>query len=580
MVEIPRRRILLVLTVFLVFMGAIGWRLVSFQLLRGADLSAEAHEERFGDRVVPARRGTIVDRNGMILASTIPADRLEVDLTRVGPAEDEILARALAGPLAMSPSAILDKLRGARDAGLNWVQVKTRLAPEQSRQVRELKLWCMEGDAPCLYLRPEPKRVYPNGDFAAQLLGFANWQLRGEYGVEAFYDGEIGGQPGRVQAEYDVFGNLLAIGQHDLEPSVDGLDVTLTIDAAVQRMAERQLQAALRLNGATGGTVIVMDVQTGAIVAMVNRPSFDPNTYGDYGFSVFGNPAVSGLYEPGSTMKVITMAIGLETGAVNTRSIFHDAPGYTMIDRYKITNLYGTAYGQETMSQILQHSSNLGSAYIAHQTGAERYYQKLREFGIGAPTGIDLPSEESGIVNWPENPEWRPINLTTNAFGQGITVTPIQMITAMAACVNGGKLMKPYVVKELRQNGRVVRQNQPTVVRQVISPQVSTAIVGMMTDVVDNVSFPYVGVPGYAVGSKSGTAQIPAAGGGYEPDDQAIGSLVGIGPSENPRFAVLVKIDRPKDARLGSETSGPPVRQILLELFTLYALPPTRRETP
>ena len=584
MVEIPRRRIFFVLVAFLVFMSAIGWRLVSFQVLRGADLGEEALEERYGDRVVPAQRGTIYDRNGMVLASTIPADRLEVDLTQVKPAEDDMLARALAKPLAMNPSAILDKLRGARDAELNWVQVKTRLTPEQSQQVRDLKLACMEDDSPCLYLQPEPKRVYPNGDFASQLIGFTNWQLEGEYGIESSYDKAIGGTPGRVRAEYDVFGNLIAIGEHDLEPPTDGLDVTLTIDGAVQRVAEQQLQEAIRANGATGGTVIVMDVQTGAIVALANQPSFDPNSYGDYDFALFNNPAVSALYEPGSTMKVITMAIGLETGAVNANTIFQDAPGYILIEKdkatnekYKITNLNGVSYGTETMSEILQHSSNLGSAFVAHQTGADRYYGKLREFGIGSQTGVDLPGEVEGIVNWPENPEWRPINLTTNAFGQGISVTPIQMITAISACVNGGRLMKPYVVQELRQDGLVVQRNDPTTVRQVLRPEVSRQVVGMMTDVVDNVSFPYVGIPGYAVGSKSGTAQIPAAGGGYEPDDQTIGSLFGIGPSENPRFAVLVKIDRPKNERLGTVTSGPPTRQILLDLFTTYAIPPTRK---
>lgn len=587
MVEIPRRRVFLVLTAFLVFMAAIGWRLVSFQVLRGADLGEEAREERFGDRVVPARRGTIVDRNGMILASTIPADDLGIDLTQVKPAEDELLARTLAAPLALNPGPILERLRGARAENLKWVKVAARLSPEQSQRLRDLKLWCMEGGARCLDLRPSPARVYPNGDFAAQLVGFANGELRGQYGVEAAYDDALRGQPGRMQAEYDVLGNLLAIGQQDLVPAVDGLDVTLTIDAAVQRFVEQQLAGAIRANGATGGTAIVMDVQTGAIVALANLPSFDPNSYGTYGFAAFANPAVSGLYEPGSTMKVITMAIGLETGAVNVNTIFYDAPGYLLIEKdkatnekYKITNLNGVSYGKETMSEILQHSSNLGSAFVAHQTGPDRYYQKLREFGIGSPTGIDLPGEEAGLVNWPENPEWRPINLTTNAYGQGITVTPIQMLAAVAACVNGGRLMKPYVVQELRQNGQVVRRNDPTVVRQVVSPQVSRAIVGMMTDVVDNVSFPYVGLPGYAVGSKSGTAQIPAAGGGYEPDDQTIGSLIGIGPSESPRFAVLVKIDRPQGARLGAETSGPPVRQILLDLFTFYALPPTRRVAP
>ena len=584
MVDIPRRRVYLILVAFVVFMGSIGARLVNFQVLRGAALEQEALDERLGDRAVPARRGTITDSSGLVLASTIPMDRLELDLTQMidskgemTDAQDSALALALAGPLGMDPNAIVTRLRDTRAAGGKWLFLKRRLSPAQSEQIRALKLPCMEDQLRCIYLTPEPQRVYPNGDFAAQLLGFANWDLDGNYGVEQQYNAEIGGTPGRVRAEYDVAGNVIAIGQHELVPAIDGLDVTLTIDASVQRLAEGQLDQVIREQRATGGSVIVMDVRTGAILAMANRPSFDPNGFSTFDPAHFSNPSVNALYEPGSTMKVLTMAAGLETGAITPKSVFRDAPGYLMVDKYKITNLYGASYGTETMSEILQHSSNLGSAWIARETGAENFYAKLRDFGIGAPTGIDLPGEEAGIVNWPSNPDWRPINLSTNAFGQGITVTPIQMLTAVSAVVNGGHLMRPYVVKELKQNGEVVKTVEPQVVRQVVSPQVSQQVVGMMTDVVDNVSYQYVGVPGYAIGSKSGTAQIPAPGGGYEPDDQTIGSLIGIGPAENPRFAVLVKIDRPKKDPLGGHIAGPPTRDILLDLFTLYGIPPTRK---
>ena len=585
MIDIPRRRVYFILLAFVVFMGMIGKSLVTFQVLRGAALEQEALDERLGDRAVPARRGTITDSTGMVLASTIQMDRLEIDLTQLTnaagemtDAQDSGLALALAGPLGMDPNTIAGRLRDTRNAGGKWMLLKRRLPPTQSEQVRALQLPCMKEQSRCIYLTPEPQRVYPNGDFAAQILGFANWDLEGSYGVEQQYNAEIGGTPGRVRAEYDVAGNVIAIGQHELVLAVDGLDTTLTIDASVQRLAEQQLDQVIRDQSATGGTVIVMDVQTGAILAMANRPSFDPNAFSGFDPATFSNPAVNALYEPGSTMKVITMAAGLETGAITPKSVFYDAPGYLTVDRYKITNLYGATYGHESMSEILQHSSNLGSAWIARETGPDNFYAKLRDFGIGSPTGIDLPGEEAGIVNWPSNRDWRPINLSTNAFGQGITVTPIQMLTAVAAVANGGKLMRPYVVKELRQNGQIVRTNEPLVIRQVISPQVSKEVVGMMTDVVDNVSFPFVGLSGYAVGSKSGTAQIPAPGGGYEPDDQTIGSLIGIGPTENPRFAVMVKIDRPKKDPLGGHIAGPPVRDILLDLFTLYGIPPTRKQ--
>jgi cell division protein FtsI/penicillin-binding protein 2 len=321
-----------------------------------------------------------------------------------------------------------------------------------------------------------------------------------------------------------------------------------------------------------------MDVRTGAILAMANRPSFDPNGFEGFDLATFDNPAVGALYEPGSTMKVLTVAIGLETGAIDPNTVFHDAPGYLQVGDFRIKNANGAVWGRETPSEILQHSSNLGAAFVARRVGPDRFYAKLREFGIGAATGIDLPGEEEGIVNWPDAPDWRPINLATNAFGQGITATPLQMITAVSAVVNGGRLMRPYVVKELRDGGGTVRTIEPQPVRQVVSPAVSRAVTGMLTEVVDNVSYPYVGLSGYAVGAKSGTAFIPSANGGYEDEETTIGSMIAVGPAENPRFAVLVKIDRPQKDSWGSRIAGPPARQILLDLFTMHGIPPTRRQ--
>lgn len=577
MTDLPRRRVYLILLAFSVLMGSIGVRLISYQALRGADLGETARQERSRDRTVPAKRGTIYDSTGQVLATTMPADRLEIDLRKV--TDDGAFALSLAGPLGMSPQDILNRIRNARQNGSVWIVLTRNLTPTQSEQVRALEIQCAD-DAPCVFLTPEPRRVYPNGDFASQLIGFANWELAGTYGVELAYDDEIGGTPGHAHAEVDVNGHVIAIGQNQIEPPIDGYDVTLTIDAAVQRHAEQQLEEAVKTQNAAGGTIIVMDARTGAIVALANRPSFDPNRFEQFDIGLFNNPAVSHLYEPGSTFKVLTMAIGLETGAVTPNTVFYDSPGYLVIDRYKITNANGVSYGKETMSEILQHSSNLGAAYVARQTGPDAFYAKLREFGIGQGTGIDLPGEEQGLVHWPDAPDWRPINLTTNAFGQGISVTPIQMVTAVCAVVNGGKLMRPYVVKELGQNGRVVRQTEPQVVRQVVSPEVSRLVIGMMTEVVDNVSYQYVGVPGYAIGSKSGTALIPAQDGGYEEDTKGntIGSMIGIGPSEDPRFVVLVKIDRPKLDPWGSHIAGPPVREIMKNLFTLYSIAPTRRD--
>lgn len=570
MTQTPRRRILIVLVTLMFFMGTIGARLVWYQVFDRAALSASAKEEHAWNEPVPARRGTIYDSTGQVLATTIQSDRVFAIVDQIR--DDTAIADALAGPLGLSATEILATLADGRARKQGWVQVARHLTPDQSTAVRALNLTGV-------VLDPEPRRVYPNGDFASHLLGFANWDMQGSYGVEGAYNDEIGGKPGQIVAERDVHGNVIAVGHSKFDPPVNGMDAVLTINSAIQRSAEQQLDAALKSQNAAGGTAIVMDVNTGAILAMVGRPSFDPNHFEKYDLASFNNPAIANLYEPGSTFKILTMSIGLQTGAVNTSTIFSDTPGYLKIDKYTITNANGAVWGHETMSQILQHSSNLGAAYIANRVGPTAFYAKLRDFGIGQPTGVDLQGEEAGIVRWPSAADWRPISLTTNAFGQGISVTPLQMVVAAAAVVNGGKLMRPYVVQELRQDGQVVKRNEPTVIRQVISPQVSRAVVGMMTDVVDNVSYPYVGVPGYAIGTKSGTSQIPAPGGGYLGDNVTIGSMLAIGPSENPRFVTLLTVDRAQKDPWGVHVAGPPVRQIMMDLFTYYAIPPTRRAT-
>ncbi|HET8629240.1 MAG TPA: penicillin-binding protein 2 [Thermomicrobiales bacterium] len=573
MTELPRQRVYCVLLVFALFLGSIGTRLVSFQVFRGAALSREADAEHALDEPVPARRGVIYDSTGQVLATTIPAYRVFAIVDQV--TDPDALAQALAAPLAMSPDAIAKLIKDGQDKHLDWVQLQRHLTPTASDQVRALNL---KG----IVLDSEPQRVYPNGDFASAVLGFANWDMQGSYGVEGYYNAAIGGKPGHLIAERDVHGNIISVAQNRYDPPVDGDDAVLTINAGLQRQAEQELDAAVKDQNAAGGTVIVMDVQTGAILAMASRPSFDPNNFAQYDLSTFNNPAISEIYEPGSTFKLLTMAIGIDTGKVTPDTVHDDAPGYILVQdgnqTFRITNSGGAVYGRETMTQVLERSANLGAAFVAQRVGPELFYAKLREFGIGQPTGVDLQGEEAGIVHWDDAPDWRPVNLITNSFGQGIAVTPLQMITAISAIVNGGKLMRPYIVKELRHNGQVVKRNDPQVVRQVISPQTSRQVVDMMTDVVDKVSYPYIGVPGYAIGSKSGTAQVPAPNGGYLGDDVTIGSEVGIGPSENPRFAVLVVIDRPKKDPWGAHVAGPPVRDLLIDLFTEYAIPPTRRE--
>jgi cell division protein FtsI/penicillin-binding protein 2 len=271
------------------------------------------------------------------------------------------------------------------------------------------------------------------------------------------------------------------------------------------------------------------------------------------------------------------MAIGIDSGAITPTTTHNDAPGYFELpDGSRITNFENAVWGIETMVQVLQRSANLGAIFAAQQIGRDRFYQGVQGFGFGEPTGVDLQGEERGIVTLPGEDGWNDALFYTNSFGQGIACTPLQLINAISAVVNGGKLMQPYLVSKV-QNGDETKVATPKVVRQVISEQSSGTVRSMLEAVVDNPDGGYPQVPGYRIGAKTGTAQIPSPNGGYI-DNATIASIVGFGPVEHPRFTVLVKIDWPKGEGTGLQVSGPVLQQVFQQLFLLYGIPPDHPE--
>jgi cell division protein FtsI (penicillin-binding protein 3) len=560
----PKRRIYLLGVMFFLLASLIGYRVVAVQVVRSDDLSRWAVAERMQENIVPARRGEIFDARGVRLATNVPANRVSAILDQV---EDKrAVAVALAPLIGRSEGDIYEALT---QPDLEWVLLARRLSPEASAQIEAMGL---KG----IVLDPEPSRIYPFGDFASQVLGFTNYDLQGNYGVEGEYDDLLDGVPGKLVGERDGAGNVIALSQSVWDPPVDGADIVLTLDSAVQAAVEQILEETIAAQDAQGGTIIVQDSRTGAIVAMASRGSYDPNYFTEVeDASLFLNPAVSAVYEPGSTFKAITMAIGIDDGVVAPDTVHDDAPGYKELpggDR--ITNFENAVWGQETMTQVLERSANLGSIFVAEKIGRDRFYQRLLELGIGRPTGIDLQGEEQGILTMPNTTAWNDVLFYTNSFGQGIACTPLQLITAFSAVINGGYLMKPYIVSEVRgQDGTQV--TQPTVVRQVISEVSSATMREMLRSVVENAAGMYPRVPGYSIGAKTGTAQIPSPDGGYI-EDATIASIVGFGPVEDPRFTVLVKIDWPKYAATGLEVSGPALAEVFDQLFLLYGIPPTQ----
>lgn len=558
----PRNRIMVLFSVFILLMVLIGYRVAAVQVVRSSEYSRWAVAERMQQDVVPARRGEIYDSRGIRLATNVPATRVSAIVAQIP--DRAAAAQQLAPLIGRTPADVLDALS---QPDIEWVVLARHLSPEAGDQVRALNL-------PGIVLDAEPSRVYPFGDFASQLLGFTNDAMAGNYGIEGEYDATLGGEPGKLVGERDGQGNVIALTQSTWDPPVDGSDVTLTIDSAVQEAIERILRQTVKEQRAIGGTIIVQDPNTGAILGMASEPSFDPNDFADVtNPATYLNPAISAVYEPGSTFKSVVMSIGIDSGAVTPETTHNDEPGYVeLADGSRITNFEGAVWGTETMTEVLQRSSNLGAIFVADKIGRERFYQGLEAFGFGTPTGVDLQGEEQGILTLPGEEGWNDALYSTTAFGQGIACTPLQLVNAFSAIVNGGRLMEPFVVAEVHsEDGTTV--TQPTVVRQVISEQSSATMRGMLESVVDHPDSLYPTVPGYRIGAKTGTAQVPSPAGGYI-QDATIASIVGFGPVESPRFSVLVKIDWPKEEGTGLEVSGPVLQKVFEQLFLLYGIPP------
>ncbi|HUG14840.1 MAG TPA: penicillin-binding transpeptidase domain-containing protein [Thermomicrobiales bacterium] len=560
--DVPRYRVWSVMVVFLLFVSAISYRVVGVQVVRSEEFGRWAVAERTRENVAAARRGEVYDARGVRLATNVPSNRVSAILSQI---DDTRRTAELLSPLIGRTVEDIDS--ALNEPELEWVLLARRLTPEVSAQIVALGI---EG----IVLDPEPSRMYPFGTFASHVLGFTTYDLRGAYGVEGHYDDVLGGSPGKLLGERDGAGNLIALSQSSWDSPIDGADIVLTLDSAVQYAIERILADVVAEQSAAGGTIIVQHTQSGAILGMASLQTFDPNTFNLIDDpTIFLNPAISMVYEPGSTFKSVVMAIGLDDGVVYPDTLFNDDPGYFAVSGHPaITNSQGIVYGAQTMTQVLEQSANLGAIFVAQKIGRDRFYQRLVEFGFGYETGVDLQGEEVGILTLPMGAGWNDVLFYTNSFGQGIAVTPLQLVNAVSALGNGGRLMQPYIVAEVRgADGTII--TQPTVIRQVISEETSAMMRMMLESAVLHGTGELAAVEGYRIGAKTGTAQIPSPNGGYI-EDATIASIVGFAPIENPLFTVLVKIDWPKELFSGQEVSAPVMARVFEELFLLYGIAP------
>jgi cell division protein FtsI/penicillin-binding protein 2 len=572
--RVRARQAVLFALVALALVGIAG-RTAYWQIVQQGPLAARAASEHF--KIIPfaAGRGSILDVNGTILALDVTEDSVIADpaVIRQANALDQTV-----GQLASLLGLPQDQMRGQLDVSGEYVQLRGSdghlllLSQEQSQSVASA-ITATSQPLVGVALIPVVRRVYPSGALASQLLGFVRQSDgTGQYGVEQAYERILAGRPGYLDTLVTARGEPLATGPQRWTPPVPGADVTLTLDAAIQDMAERGLADAVAQTGADGGTVIVLDPHTGAVRAVANLPAFDPNAYAASPLDRFNDPAVSDVFDPGSVMKAVTMAAGLDTGAITPDSSFDDT-GSVVVDGVTLHNWGAIAFGPETMTQVLQHSANVGAVWVAEQLGVERFDEYLARFGFGTRAGVDLPGEATGLVPQPSGPGAAELDVAEQAFGESIGVTPLQVAAAYAALANGGVLMRPYVVQCMSADGGQGAKTcvTPHAVRRVVSVQTAQEVTQMLVDSALTSEAQMDLVAGYSVAAKTGTST---------PDlshpEVTYASVVGYAPASNPQFVILVKLDHPRTTIYGGPAAGPLWRALAEQLFVYERIPPDK----
>lgn len=531
-------------------------QLIRWQVVEHHRFAALAEAEHQDELVIPPHRGEIRDREGHLLA----ADVIQYDIS----ASPKIISDpyATADRLYRLLGVPRDELLKNLTSDSTWVP----LAKGASQAVGET---IIEWDIVGLQAEPRAKRVYPEGDMGAHLLGFVNTNGNGFYGVEGFYDDMLRGKAGLQTGERSPFGEIIPLGPSHYVPPIGGAMLYLTVDRSIQHMIEGELQMAVKAYGAQGGSVVVLEPETGAILGMASYPAYDPNNYNASDEHLFFDPVVSQQYEPGSVFKVVTMAAGLDAGAIGPEGTVYDG-GSIEVGGRVIFNWDRQAHETVDMTDVLAKSLNVGIAQVAVALGKDRFYTYLKRFGFGRLTEADLSSEGPGTMKTPKDADWHESDLGTNSFGQGIAVTPIQIAVAVGAVANEGLLMKPHIVNRVVDSEREV-EVKPVVVRRVVSQETATTLTKMLVEALKRANSEAL-VPGYEIAGKTGTAEIPVPG-GYHPT-LTLASFAGYLPADDPQVLVLVIIDRPTTSRWGNTTAAPTFKRIAEQLVVILNIPP------
>lgn len=574
-----RRLSVLGLVMLVVFFGVIlrlGW----LQLVRADELGRMSTSQLSRSHTKLTPRGRIVDRDGEELAVSIMTGTLvadpegmedDADIKKQYPQRD--VRRIAADLLAPVLHKDAEELYKTFNDGGHYAYLQRTMDPKAVAQVRQI---IRENKLPGLRFEEESKRYYTKKRAAAQVLGFVGTDDIGLSGIELELDSILKGAETKRFSLADASGNQLIDNKNPQKQEQNKLStVYLTLDSKIQYVLEDAMDDAIAKTKAKGAAAIIMDPYTGEILGMASRPTFDPNNFGDYKPETWSNKAVSMIYEPGSVFKPIVGCMGLTEGLITPDTVFEDKGSIKIADRV-IHNWDGEGMGLIPFSKVIEFSVNTGMVQLGMELGADRLISYAKKFGFGAPTGVDLPGEESGILYDPKD-MYEP-DVATMAIGQGIAVTPIQELRAICAIANGGELLQPYIVKKIvAPNGDIIREGQKKVVRNVITEQVAQQMRLMMEKVVSEGGGKTAAIKGYRIAGKTGTAEKLAEGGGYAAG-QYIASFVGFVPADKPQYAMLVMLDTPQGAFYGSQVSAPIFRDTLQQILVAKGIQPASSE--
>ncbi len=541
-----RIRIVLLLCIFSCLFLVVFGKAYQLQVLQSDWLAAMARRQ--SERLVQLnpKRGILYDRKKQEMAISVEVDSV---FAQPGKVQDlRGVAQKIAPLLEKKPATLLGKLKG----GESFVWLQRGITPEQRAAIEKYDFKGVD------FLK-ETKRFYPQGELGVHVIGFAGLDAKGLEGVELGYEEFIRGEPGYMIISRDALGRSLTPQSVPYRQSLDGCEVILTIDKNIQYLVEKELKRAVQACSAKGGMAVVMNPRTGEILALALQPTFDPNHASQAPPEIRKNRAIADTFEPGSTFKVFSLAAALEERVATPREMFFCENGSYLVGGKTIHDTH--KHGWLSLSDIIKVSSNIGASKVGRKLGKSKLHRYLKNFGFGTKTGVDLPGEVAGLLSAPGT--WSEVGLANISFGQGVSVTALQLTGAMAALANGGVLMKPFVVKAvLEPNGSVLRENHPKSVRRVVSPETANTVVRILKTVMDEGGTGRAArLSGYESAGKTGTAQKALANGrGYS--DKRVGSFFGFAPADNPQVVILVVIDEPQGNSYGGVVAAPAFKSI------------------